>query len=82
MLRHLGKGKTRITGTALPRRVEVFAGKITSLKRFKDDAKEVETGFECGIGLDNFNDIRVGDLIEVIEVTKVAKKLGQSVKNE
>jgi translation initiation factor IF-2 len=42
----------------------------------------VETGFECGIGLDNFNDIRVGDLIEVIEVTKVAKKLGQSVKNE
>ena len=42
----------------------VFEGKVGSLKRFKDDAKEVAAGFECGIGIENFNDIKVGDVIE------------------
>ncbi len=42
----------------------IFEGKVGSLKRFKDDAKEVATGFECGIGIENFNDIKVGDVIE------------------
>ncbi|MBN1524390.1 MAG: translation initiation factor IF-2 [Spirochaetales bacterium] len=55
--------------------VEIFRGKITSLKRFKDDAKEVETGFECGIGIDNFNDLKIGDNIEAIEIKEIAKKL-------
>jgi translation initiation factor IF-2 len=55
--------------------VEVFKGKITSLKRFKDDAREVEEGFECGIGLDNYHDIKAGDTIEVYEVHELAKKL-------
>jgi len=55
--------------------VEQFKGKITSLKRFKDDAREVEEGFECGIGLENFHEIQVGDTIEVYEVRELAKKL-------
>ena len=42
----------------------IYEGKIGSLKRFKDDAKEVAEGFECGIGIENFNDIKVGDIIE------------------
>jgi translation initiation factor IF-2 len=52
--------------------VVVFEGRITSLRRFKDDVSEVKTGFECGIGLDRFNDIRVGDVIEAFVIEKVA----------
>ncbi len=48
--------------------VQVWEGKFSSLKRFKDDAREVLTGFECGIGLDGFNDVKVGDVIEAIEI--------------
>jgi translation initiation factor IF-2 len=44
--------------------VVVFEGMVSSLKRFKDDAKEVAKGFECGIGIENFNDVKVGDFIE------------------
>jgi translation initiation factor IF-2 len=55
--------------------VEIFKGKISSLKRFKDDAREVEEGFECGIGLEGFHDINVGDSIEVYETRELAKKL-------
>lgn len=57
--------------------VEIHSGKINSLKRFKDDAREVESGFECGIGLDNFADIQVGDELEVYEIQEIAKKLTQ-----
>jgi translation initiation factor IF-2 len=57
--------------------IEVFTGKISSLKRFKDDAREVASGFECGIGLENFNDLRVGDQFEVFEIREIAKKLGE-----
>ena len=59
--------------------IVVHNGKISSLKRFKDDAKEVSTGYECGIGLENFNDVRVGDQFEVIEFVEVARKLGESL---
>jgi translation initiation factor IF-2 len=55
--------------------VEIFKGRISSLKRFKDDAREVEEGFECGIGLEGFHDIAVGDSIEVYETRELAKKL-------
>ncbi len=55
--------------------VEVYTGKVESLKRFKEDAREVESGYECGIGIENFNDIKVGDTIEVFEVREVAKTL-------
>ncbi len=57
--------------------VEIHSGKISSLKRFKDDVREVESGYECGIGLENYADIRVGDELEVYEVEEVAKKLTQ-----
>ncbi len=55
--------------------IEVFSGKISSLKRFKDDAKEVTAGYECGIGVENFNDIKVGDILEVFEQVQVIRKL-------
>ncbi|MDX9753705.1 MAG: translation initiation factor IF-2 [bacterium] len=55
--------------------VVVHEGKLSSLKRFKDDVKEVAAGFECGIGIENFNDIRPGDLVECYEVTEVAQTL-------
>jgi len=51
-------------------------GPINSLKRFKDDVREVQTGFECGIGIDGTEDMKAGDLIEVIAIEEVARKLG------
>ncbi|MDR3256816.1 MAG: translation initiation factor IF-2 [Endomicrobium sp.] len=53
----------------------VFEGNISSLKRFKDDVKEVEKGYECGIGIENFSDVKVGDIIENFTTEKVARKL-------
>jgi translation initiation factor IF-2 len=55
--------------------VVVYDGDISSLKRFKDDVKEVRESFECGIGIANFNDIKVGDLIECYTVEEVARTL-------
>jgi translation initiation factor IF-2 len=52
--------------------VVVFEGRISSLRRFKDDVSEVKSGLECGIGLERYNDLKVGDLIEVFVVEKVA----------
>ncbi len=54
---------------------QVFKGKLASLKRFKDDAKEVTSGMECGIGITNFNDIQVGDQIEAFVTERVAAEL-------
>ncbi|MFH0839394.1 MAG: translation initiation factor IF-2 [Candidatus Omnitrophota bacterium] len=54
----------------------VYEGKINSLKRFKDDAREVAEGFECGIALFNHNDIKEGDTIEAYEMQKFARRLG------
>jgi translation initiation factor IF-2 len=51
--------------------VVVFEGKIASLRRFKDDVSEVKSGFECGIGLERYNDIKVGDVIEVFTMERV-----------
>lgn len=56
----------------------IYEGKISSLKRFKDDAREVATGFECGIGIENFNDIKVGDVIEAFVKEEVARELTQT----
>ncbi|MBE6350056.1 MAG: translation initiation factor IF-2 [Spirochaetaceae bacterium] len=55
--------------------IVIYTGKISSLKRFKDDAKEVLAGFECGIGIDSWQDIKVGDTFEVFELVEVARKL-------
>jgi translation initiation factor IF-2 len=54
----------------------VWAGRIDALKRFKDDAREVQTGFECGISLDGMNDIKVGDVIESFTIEELARTLG------
>lgn len=62
--------------------IVIFTGKIASLKRFKDDAKEVSVGYECGIGLENWQDIQVGDKLEVFEVIEIAKKLGKTIAEE
>jgi translation initiation factor IF-2 len=59
--------------------VVVFDGKILSLRRFKDDAREVATGFECGISIEGFNDIHPGDVIEAYVVEEMEKKLEQNV---
>lgn len=53
----------------------IYEGKLGSLKRFKDDAKEVAEGFECGIGIENFNDIKVGDVIEAYMKEEIAREL-------
>ena len=55
--------------------VTVYEGKIGSLRRFKDDAREVQQGYECGIGIENFNDIKVGDVLEAYVVEEEAAKL-------
>ena len=51
----------------------IHEGKIMSLKRFKDDAKEVSERFECGIGIENFNDIKEGDTIECFEMQEIER---------
>jgi translation initiation factor IF-2 len=53
----------------------IHEGKMSSLRRFKDDVREVQAGFECGIGLENFNDVKIGDVIEVYEIKEVAATL-------
>jgi translation initiation factor IF-2 len=55
--------------------IVVYAGELGSLKRFKDDAKEVAAGYECGLNIKNFNDIKVGDIIEGYEEVEVKQKL-------
>ncbi|MBK8645873.1 MAG: translation initiation factor IF-2 [Gemmatimonadetes bacterium] len=55
--------------------VEVYDGTLSSLRRFKDDVKEVKEGYECGIGLENFNDLKVGDVIECYKTEEVARTL-------
>jgi translation initiation factor IF-2 len=55
--------------------VVIYTGKIESLKRFKDDAREVVKGNECGVGLENFNDIKEGDIIEAFETVEEADSL-------
>ncbi len=55
--------------------VVIYTGRIASLKRFKEDVKEVVAGYECGVGLENFNDIKVGDVIEAFEMVEVKREL-------
>jgi translation initiation factor IF-2 len=58
--------------------VEIYSGTIASLRRFKEDVKEVKEGYECGIGIENFNDIKVGDVIECYRKEEVARTLQQA----
>ena len=55
--------------------IVIYEGKLSSLKRFKDDVREVQTGYECGITIENYNDMKVGDIIENYVIEKIAGKL-------
>jgi translation initiation factor IF-2 len=55
----------------------IYEGKLASLKRFKDDVREVKEGFECGMGVDKFNDVKVGDIIEAYEIVQVKAALDE-----
>jgi translation initiation factor IF-2 len=55
--------------------VVIWTGELASLKRFKEDVREVKAGFECGLGLKGYDDIKEGDQLEIFEVTEVARTL-------
>jgi translation initiation factor IF-2 len=55
--------------------VVIYSGELDSLKRFKDDVREVKGGFECGLSIKNFDDLRVGDQVEAYEIVEVARTL-------
>ncbi len=55
--------------------INIYKGLISSLKRFKEDVREVNSGFECGVKIENFNDLKTGDIIEAYEITELARKL-------
>ena len=55
--------------------VVVYTGKVSSLRRFKDEVAEVRTGQECGVGIQNFNDVKKGDVIEAFTSEKVAQQV-------
>jgi translation initiation factor IF-2 len=57
--------------------IVIYNGVMSSLKRFKDDVKEVAAGYECGIGIQNYNDLKVGDVIEGYEITETKRKLSK-----
>jgi translation initiation factor IF-2 len=59
--------------------VVIYEGKLASLKRFKDDVKEVRAGYECGMSVENFNDVKVGDILEAFRVEQIARTLDGGV---
>ncbi len=71
-----GAARRGATGQIVRDGRPLFRGRIVTLRRFKDDTREVDAGYECGIRIEGFNDVKVGDLIEVLEQRAVAKKLG------
>ncbi len=64
-------GKVRVVRDQVP----IYEGMVNSLKRFKEDAKEVATGFECGIGVSGYDDLKIGDILEVFEIEHVAAEM-------
>ena len=58
--------------------VQIYEGGLGSLKRFKDDVREVREGFECGLNVDGYNDIKVGDQIECYRIEEVARTLASA----
>jgi translation initiation factor IF-2 len=68
-----GKILRNSTGRVIRNGIVIFEGKLSSLKRFKDDVREVVSGYECGIGLERFNDIKDGDIIESFSLEEVAR---------
>jgi translation initiation factor IF-2 len=72
------RGRIRIIRDA----VQIYEGELGSLKRFKDDAREVREGFECGLNVNNFNDIKIGDVLECYRVEEVARTLAGAAAEE
>jgi translation initiation factor IF-2 len=70
------KGRVRVVRDG----VELYDGAIASLRRFKDDVTEVKEGYECGIGIENFNDLKVGDVLECYRTEEVARTLDQAAR--
>ena len=70
-----GKVKSDSNIRILRDNVVIYEGKLASLKRFKDDAKEVVAGQECGLGVENFNDIKEGDVVEAFEMVEIKRTL-------
>jgi translation initiation factor IF-2 len=70
------KGRLRVIRDG----VEIYDGGIASLRRFKDDVNEVKEGYECGIGVENFNDLKIGDVLECYRTEEVARTLDQATK--
>jgi len=70
-----GMVKRNSMARLLRENVVIWTGELDSLKRFKDDVKEVKQGFECGLSLKNFDDIKEGDQLEIFEVQEVARTL-------
>ena len=70
------KGRVRVVRDS----IEVYDGVLSSLRRFKDDVNEVKEGYECGIGIENFNDLKVGDIFEFYRTEEVARTLEQASK--
>jgi translation initiation factor IF-2 len=70
-----GKLKRNAQIRLLRNGVVIYTGKLASLKRFKDDAKEVTKGYDCGAALENFNDIKIGDIIEAFELVEEARTI-------
>ena len=70
-----GMVKKNLPVRVLRENMVIFEGAIDSLRRFKDDVNEVKNGYECGIGIKDYNDIRVGDQIEVFEIIQTAQEI-------
>ena len=70
----LGRGTFRGDRGRIRDGIVIYTGKLGSLKRFKDDVKEVTTGQDCGLNIESFNDIRVGDIVEGYEQVEVKRK--------
>ena len=75
MLFRSGKVKRTSKVRVIRDGIVIYTGELGSLKRFKDDAKEVVSGFECGLSVQNYNNIEVGDMIEAYEEIAVKKSL-------
>lgn len=60
---------------------QIYEGKLSSLKRFKDDVKEVSQGYECGVGIENYNDIKVGDVIEAYIIEEIERNIDDSIED-
>jgi len=73
-----GKAKAQMKVRLIRDGIVVYSGELESLRRHKDDVKEVYAGQECGLNIKNYNDVKVGDIIEGYEEIEVKRKLGSS----